>query len=150
MIKCSGRIKLGYLRELRKTSKSFVVGGFGYDKDEHCQINIGFTAWGNAAEIISENATVGSVLIFHDALLKNVNLYDKNAKQDDNNMREIVINDYNLDEIQMYDSEATKKYITVWLSSEKQTPSHGQSKQQDILVEEKQESLIIDEDDFPY
>jgi len=153
MIKCTGRMKIGFIRELKQTPKTCVIGGFLYDKDEHDQVNIGFTAWGAVAEAISQFAQKGYILVFHDAKLKNTNQYDK-EKTEENKEREIVLQTFSLDEIQAYD-EQTKRYATVWTSAVVNVMDEPKTtyEKKEIVSEkkiEKVEKITLLDDDFPF
>lgn len=150
MIKATGKMKISYLRKLANTGKTFVIGGYCWDKDDHAQLNIGFTAWGNTAKVISENAMVGSVLVFHDAAVKNSNPYDK-TKGDENKEREIILNDFSLDSIEQFD-ESSRKFVTVWEkgNSEKPMKTPKFNQREEKTEQPKQGVLSITEDDFPF
>lgn len=146
MIKATGKMKISYMRKLTDTGKGFVIGGYCWDKDDHAQLNIGWTAWGDTAKVISENAVVGSILVFHDAIVKNSNPYDK-TKTDENKEREIILNNYSLDEIAQFD-EQTHKFAPVWRKDNTETPKYTPKQpQQEKPVQ--QEFNVID-DDLPF
>ena len=151
MIKCTGKMKIGYLRKLADTGKTFVIGGYLYDKDDHAQINIGFTAWGDTAKTINSYAEKGSVLVFHDATLKNSNPFDK-TKTDENKEREIILNNFSFDEIQQFD-ESSKSFLTVWKAGMQESRPQFDTQRNERPakpVELKEEKLTISEDDFPF
>ena len=148
MLKCTGKVKISYMRKLADTGKTFVIGGYCWDKDDHYQLNIGFTAWGDTAKIINSYAEKGSVLVVHDAPLKNSNPFDK-TKTDENKEREIILNSYSLDEIQQYNEE-TKTYLTVWKSDGAPVETKKPYKPREQQQPAKQETLVVLEDDLPF
>ena len=127
------KMKINHIRPLSHTEKgSAIIGGFFWDKDDYSSVNLAFTAFGEVAERLSAMQK-GSV-ISGSGSLKNVNKYSKDASDEDNNLREIVI--MTLHTGYEKQSENKKTYVK------------PEQKPKEEKVEEQE--LIITEDDLPF
>lgn len=153
MVKVQFEMKINYKRNKYKTSKGgSVIGGYFYDKDIYGMINLEFSCFNDLAELV-DSLPIGTK-IAGEGTLKNKAPYNKDAKEEDNNAREILIS--KITKYMIWD-EMEKRFITtecnVGLTKTSDTEydknnEYTQNKPKE-QAPQKQE-LHIEDDDLPF
>lgn len=153
MVKVQFDMKINHKRQKYKTSKGgSVIGGYFMDKDNFGMINLEFSCFNDLAELV-DSLPVGAKIV-GEGTLKNKTPFNKEAKQEDNNAREVLITritKYSIwnDDLKRFDTTEcnvgiTKPSDTQYDKDHEYTPNKPKEQKQ-----EKQEFEIID-DDLPF